>query len=512
MSDRIVPFPNRNQPLDTTGVVRDEHGSPGFAGLEPSLVAMLRASTDRTPTAEALVEYGGARLTYEQVWTAATRVAGGLHRRGVRDGDRVAVRLPNGMDWCLAFFGALLAGAVPVSINTRFTDQEAAHVVSDSGAILTLLPDDALPDSEPYLADSVHRADPQDAAALFYTSGTTGVPKGAILTHRSILSALESAQRALGLPLDGVRTLVPLPLFHVMGALNQLLPTLRRSGTAVILPSFDAATYLKVIEEEQIQVVSAVPAVYWQLLHGPGIDPAQTAGVRWVIFGGAATPPAQVRQLQNAFPNATLHSGYGLTETSGGMTGLPPETALERPDSVGVALPGVDLALRGPHATEGRGELLIRSAQVMAGYWGRPDDTAEAIVDGWLCTGDAATIDAEGYIRIVDRIKDTINRGGENVYSLEVERVLIAHPGVSEAAVLAVPDPMMGEKVGAVIVRAPGADLDGPTIATFSARRLADFKVPQYVVVTDEPLPRNAMGKVDKRALRQRTDWGPPLR
>ncbi|HVT69415.1 MAG TPA: AMP-binding protein, partial [Trebonia sp.] len=266
------------------------------------------------------------------------------------------------------------------------------------------------------------------------------------------------------------------------------------------------------VREERIDVVSAVPAVYWQLLHGTGIEPADTAGVRWVIFGGAATPPSQVRLLADAFPNATMNSGYGLTETSGGMTGLPPEVALDIPDSVGLALPNVDIALRGPEAADGRGELLIRSAQVMAGYWQRPDDTAATFADGWFCTGDAATVDADGYIRIVDRIKDTINRGGENVYCLEVERALLAHPGVGEAAVVGVPDPMMGEKVGAVVVRAAGASVTATELAAFTAGRIADFKVPQYVVFSEQPLPRNAMGKVDKRALRGRDDWGAPLR
>jgi acyl-CoA synthetase (AMP-forming)/AMP-acid ligase II len=353
------------------------------------------------------------------------------------------------------------------------------------------------------------RAD--ELAALFYTSGTTGFPKGAMLTHGNIVSALESAQRALLLP-AGVRTLVPVPLFHVMGALNQLLPTCRAGGTTVIMRGFDVPRWLDAIRSERINVVSAVPAIYWQALQHPDFDQLNTGGVGWVVYGGAATPPEQVRRLSSAFPGARLFSGYGLTESSGGVTGLPHEFAEERADSVGVALPTVEIAVRGPSAAQGCGELLLRAPQIMAGYWQRPDETADVTIDGWFATGDAVEVSTDGFIRIVDRIKDTINRGGENVYCIEVENVLGAHPDVAEVAVIGVADPMMGEKVGAVVVPAADAAIEPAALVAWAGERMADFKVPQYVHVASQPLPRNAAGKVNKPALRSSTTWGTPLR
>jgi long-chain acyl-CoA synthetase len=480
-------------PWDHSGIVRTEDGLR-FTDLSPSLVAMLRSVVDRVPAREALVELDGERLTYRALWDRSVRVAGGLRAEGIGRGDRVAIRLPNGIDWCLAFFGTLLAGAVPVPVNTRFRDHEVEHVLADSGASYVVEPGIALPQGDPFVVDDLGH---DDLAALFYTSGTTGFPKGAALSHGNVLSALEAAQRAMLLPETGVRTLVPVPLFHVMGALNQLLPTVRVGGTTVIMAAFEVERWVAAMAAERIDVVSAVPAIYWQALQLPAFATTDTSGVGWVVHGGAATPPAQVVRLRDAFPSARLFSGYGMTETSGGITGVPHEHAVERSDGVGVALPSVELALDGA-------ELLVRAPQVMTGYWQNPTATAEVLVDGWLRTGDAAEASEGGFVRIVDRLKDTVIRGGENVYCIEVENVLLAHPFVLEVAVLAVPDEALGERVGAVVV----GDVDALELVRWAAPQLAGFKVPEHVTLRSEPLPRNAAGKVEKAVLRGETTWG----
>ena len=318
-SELVVPVAADHSAFDDHGLVRGADGRLGFAGLEPSLVAMLHSVTTRFADREAVVELDGARLTYLQLWDGAARVAGGLVRAGVGRGDRVAIRRTNGVDWCLAFFGALLADAVAVPVNPRLRAAEVAHIVADSGAAYVIGPDDDLPAADPVppaerspsAPESL--AAPQTLAALFYTSGTTGAAKGAALSHRNILSAVEAAQRSLQLPDTGVRTLVPVPLFHVMGALNQLLPTIRRGGTAVIMPAFEVARWVRTMAAERIDVVSAVPAIYWQALRLPEFADIDSSHIGWVIFGGAATPPAQVVELSRAFPAARLFSGYGLT-------------------------------------------------------------------------------------------------------------------------------------------------------------------------------------------------------
>jgi acyl-CoA synthetase (AMP-forming)/AMP-acid ligase II len=489
-------------PWDRSGVERAESGGLRFDGLETSLVAMLRSSTDRVPDREALVELAGARMTYAELWESAASVAGGLAAHGISRGDRVAIRLPNGVDWCLAFFGTLLLGAIAVPVNTRFRDSEVQHVLTDSGAAYVVETGAPLPRGHPLTVDDLGH---DDLAALFYTSGTTGAPKGAALSHGNVLSALEACQRAMLLPDSGVRTLVPVPLFHVMGALNQLLPTCRVGGTTVILPGFDVETWVRTMAAERIDVVSAVPAIYWQALQLPEFATTDTTGIGWVVYGGAATPPEQVLRLREAFPAARLFSGYGLTETSGGITGVPHADAVHRSDSVGLALPTVELALDGP-------ELLVRAPQVMTGYWRNPKATAEVLVDGWLRTGDAAAADPDGFVRIVDRIKDTVIRGGENVYCIEVENVLVAHPSVGEVAVIAVPDEQLGERVGAVVVAAAGSDVDALELVRWAAPQLAGFKVPEYVHIRTEPLPRNASGKVLKPVVRADATWGDLLR
>jgi acyl-CoA synthetase (AMP-forming)/AMP-acid ligase II len=254
-----------------------------------------------------------------------------------------------------------------------------------------------------------------------------------------------------------------------------------------------------------------VPAIYHALTRHPLFDQTDLSRVRWVSYGGAPIAADSVHRIMDAFPTARVGNGFGLTETSSLTSFLPHEEAAEHADSVGFAMPVVDIAVDAPDERTGVGELLVRGENVVGGYWNKPEATAETFVDGWLHTGDLARIDADGLLYIVDRAKDMINRGGENVYCIEVESALAGAPGVGEAAVLAVPDEMMGEKVGAVIVPA-GDEADVAAMVAHVREQIADFKVPQYVALRHEPLPRNPGGKVLKAQLREEIEWGEPLR
>jgi acyl-CoA synthetase (AMP-forming)/AMP-acid ligase II len=384
--------------------------------------------------------------------------------------------------------------------------------VEDSGAAVTLAEGDALPDGEPYVAEDVG---PDDLAAIFYTSGTTGFPKGAMTSHANFTTNSENCIRANDLrPAGaGVRTLVNVPLFHVTGCNSQLIPVLELGGTVHILRNpLDLEAVLRAVAEDGVNFLVSVPAIYHALTHHPRFAEADVSGVRWLAYGGAPIAESLVRRIQESFPSARVGNGFGLTETSSLTSFLPHEESAEHADSVGFAMPVVDLAIDEPDPDTGVGELLVRGANVVGGYWNKPEATAETFEDGWLHTGDVARIDDDGLLYVVDRMKDMINRGGENVYCIEVESALAGAPGVGEAAALPVPDEMMGEKVGAVLVAQPGAELDVAAVIAHVASRLADFKVPQFVAVRDEPLPRNPGGKVLKKQLRDETRWGAPLR
>jgi acyl-CoA synthetase (AMP-forming)/AMP-acid ligase II len=288
------------------------------------------------------------------------------------------------------------------------------------------------------------------------------------------------------MPREQLATLISVPLFHVTGCNSQLLVVTALAGTSVLMPAFEP---------------------YWLALQQPNFAEFDTSSVRSLSYGGAPIAPDLVHRIQAAFPSARVGNGFGLSETSSVSTYLPHGYAVEHADSVSFPAPVVDLDLADPDPHTGVGELLIRGPHVVAGYWGKPEQTAETFVDGWLHSGDLARIDAEGLVYVVDRKKDMINRGGENVYSVEVENALAARPAVGEVAVVGVADPMMGEKVGAVVVPRPGTTVDAVELLAFAREHLADFKVPQYVAIRTEPLPRNPGGKVLKPPLRSATEW-----
>jgi len=506
-----------HNPFQTSGVQRGADGIARYTDRPRSLVHMLRSSVDRDPSATAVAAVGGESLTYEQLWDRALGVAGGLRERGVQRGDRVAIRLGNGVDWVLAFWGTQLAGAVAVPVNTRFKEDEVRYVVEDSGSAYVFKPGEALPDRAGD-ADGVpaEGLGPDDLAAIFYTSGTTGFPKGAMTSHANFLANSENAVRAIGVDRaegGALSTLINVPLFHVTGCNSQLIVLLDLGGAAYILTDpLDLEGFLETVSEQRIDMLTSVPAIYHALTRHPAFADCDLSSVRWVSYGGAPIAATAVHKIMEAFPDARVGNGFGLTETSSLTSFLPHEQAGDHADSVGFAMPVVDLAIDEPDPETGVGELLVRGENVVQGYWNKTEATEETFVGGWLHTGDLGRIDNDGLLYIVDRQKDMINRGGENVYSIEVESALAGAPGVGECAALGVPDDMMGEKVGAVIVPAAGTELDVDAVIAHARERIADFKVPQYVAVRTEPLPRNPGGKVLKAQLRDESDWGAPLR
>ncbi|MFW0790285.1 class I adenylate-forming enzyme family protein [Gordonia sp. CPCC 205333] len=513
MADRhVIPISRDHNPFAQERVSVDDDGIPHFADLPASLVAMLRRQVDQRPDAEALVELGGERLTYRELWERATRVAGGLRAQGLSSGGRVAVRYPAGNTWVIAFWGVIFAGGVVVAVNTRSTATETEFVLTDSGTTIDLAGDTPLPDGDPYLQEGLGLS---DIAAFFYTSGTTGSPKGVPTSHEAFLTNTENVARCFAIPADigeGLRTLISVPLFHVTGCNSQLLVAAYYGGTAVIMPVLDQQLLLNTLIAEKITFLVTVPAIYALLLRNPALSAIDTAEIGWVAYGGAPIAPTLVRELQSAFPNARVSNGYGMTETASLMTVLPHEDAVAHADSVGYAVPSVALGLAPlDDADPSLGELVARGGNVTREYWRRPQATADTVRDGWLYTGDIVRVDDAGRIYIVDRSKDIINRGGENVSSIEVEAALLAAPGVLEAAVLAVPDDVLGEKVGAVLYGGD-ADVDVAAVIASVSDAISDFKVPQYVSVVDEPLPRNPGGKIVKGGIRESVRWGDPLR
>ena len=508
----VIEIPRDHNPFPITGVSRDANGVPHYDDLPATLLDMLAEQVDQRPDSEAVVELGADRLTYRQLWDRASRVAGGLRAAGVRPGDRVAVRYPAGINWVLAFWATVMAGGIAVAVNTRSAQPEVQFVVSASGTRVDLAPDTPLPDARPYVTERLGRA---DTAALFYTSGTTGHPKGVPTTHEAFLTNTENAVRCLEQPRDlgeGMRTLISVPLFHVTGCNSQLLVAARLGGAPVIMPALNLDELIAVLTAERISAMVTVPAIYSLLLRHNGFAGTDVSGVRWAAYGGAPIAPSLVRSVKEAFPQAKVFNGYGMTETASLMTVLPGRDTVEHADSVGYAVPSVDLGVV-PFAGDepGVGELVTRGANVTASYWNRPDATLATFADGWLHTGDVVRVDDAGRVHIIDRLKDIINRGGENVSSVEVEAVLLAAPNVADACVLAVPDDVMGEKVGAVLFGGR-EDIDVPAVLEHCRGQLADFKVPQYVTVVDEALPRNAGGKLLKGKLRGQVRWGDPLR
>jgi long-chain acyl-CoA synthetase len=498
-----------------------------------TIAEMVDAAAARVPGRDALVA-AGRRLTWRETAELSTRIAAALHaRHGVKPGDRIALLLRNSVEFCLAVFACARLGAVAVTLNTKLRERELEFMLQNSGARLLLMNDEWWPNvahiraalpceavyvtgrppagTEPFerLTEEAAPApavavDEDDVAVLMYTSGTTGLPKGALGTHAGVIASATSFARCCELG-DGERTLVTVPLFHVTGLIAQLLTMTFLGGTTVIMPAFDAEDAVRRLDAERITHLVAAPTVYLMMMTIAGHRERGTS-VRTIGYGGAPIPPHAVSALHEWFPAARLYNAYGMTETCSPTTLLPASEALARVSSVGWPVPvaevrTVDPATGEECAVDAVGELWVRGPMVVPGYWANPEATARTMGDGWLRTGDLARIDADGYVTIMDRIKDMINRGGEKIYCVEVEDVLCAHPAVLEAAVVGVPDPLYGESVRACVVVRPGARADADGLRAWVAARLARFKVPSDVRIV-ETLPRNPNGKVVKSALK----------
>jgi long-chain acyl-CoA synthetase len=494
--------------------------------IMPNLADLLAQSTAARPDRVA-IKRGDRELSYAQLDAAAARVAGLLRAKGVRPGDRVGVMLPNVEYFPVAYYGALRAGAAVVPMNVLLKEREVAFYLGDSDAKVLLawhqFADTAhggadQTDAECVLVepgefealigrcDPVAEAagrDPHDTAVILYTSGTTGTPKGAELTHENLLRNVEVTVGVFGLDERAV-TLGALPLFHAFGQTCALNATMAVGGTLTLIPRFDGGEALETIERDRVTVFEGVPTMYAAMLNHPRAGEADTSTLEVCVSGGAAMPVELMRGFEERFRCQVLE-GYGLSETSP-VASFNPRDRERKPGSIGLPIAGVEMRVVGDDGRElaqgEAGEVEIRGHNVMKGYWRRPDATAEAIdADGWFKTGDIGRVDEDGYFFIVDRKKQLVIRGGYNVYPREIEEVLYEHPDVREAAVIGVPHDELGEEVAAAVALKDGAAATPGDLRAFVKERVAAYKYPRHVWLVDE-LPKGPTGKILKREIK----------
>jgi long-chain acyl-CoA synthetase len=489
-----------------------------------NLAGLLIHAAARSPERIA-VKLDDLRLSYAELDEASARVAGLLRTKGMRPGDRVGVMLPNVPYFAVVYYGILRAGGVVVPMNVLLKEREVAYYLGDSEARILFawheFADAAHPGSDDANADcllvepgdfesliarserspeSVERGG-HETAVILYTSGTTGTPKGAELTHDNLGRNVEIAIGLFGLGDDAV-TLGALPLFHSFGQTCGLNATIRVGGCLTLVPRFDGGRALEVIERDRVTVFEGVPTMYGALLNHPERERFDVSTLRLCVSGGAAMPVEVMRSFEDAF-GCTILEGYGLSETSPIASFNHPDRE-RKPGSIGTPVEGVRMKVVGEDGGElalgDVGEIVIQGHNVMKGYWGRADATAEAIRSGWFHTGDLARLDEDGYFFIVDRKKDMVIRGGYNVYPREIEEVLYEHEAVREAAVIGVPHPELGEEVAAAVVLVPGATVDEAEILDFVKAQVAAYKYPRLVWFVDE-LPKGSTGKILKREI-----------
>lgn len=490
-----------------------------------NLATTLVHTTDSHPDRPAVV-LEGHTLRYRDLDDLTSRVASWLRGRGISAGDRVGLMAPNVPEFVELYYGILRAGAIAVPVNPQFKSREVEYYLSDSGAALALAwhgvaeqaamgaksagTDLVIIESADF-AGMLAGVDPApavadrgagDTAVILYTSGTTGQPKGAELTHANLLSNVEVTRTTLlGLtPADVV--LGALPLFHSFGQTVGMGCAIASGACLTLLPRFDPVRALETIKRDRVTVLMGVPTMYAAILHSAGGVAGDVASLRLCVSGGAAMPVELMHAFEKQF-DCMILEGYGLSETSPVASFNHPDRE-RKPGTIGQAIAGVQMRVQngeGDPLPPGQiGEIAIRGENVMKGYWRRPEDTAEAMAGGWLRTGDLGRMDPEGYFSIVDRKKDMIIRGGLNVYPREIEEVLYEHPAVAEAAVVGVPDRLLGEEVAAVVKLKPGASADPGQLRAYVKSQLAAYKYPRHVWIVDE-LPYGGSGKILKRVI-----------
>jgi acyl-CoA synthetase (AMP-forming)/AMP-acid ligase II len=522
-----------------------------FRNAPASLRAVLEAT--REFAERDAVVYERERFTYAELLAVTRGLAARFKERyGLEPGDRIAVAMRNYPEWPLVFWAAIAAGLVVVPLNAWWTAAELRYAIEDSGARLLVADGERMEVLGDQLAELPLRGviavrpaaelaqraegweevraeldldaslpdvniEPDDDATILYTSGTMGTPKGAIGTHRNHVTNLMNTalNGALGLTMAGGEPpeeqpvyMTTFPIFHIAGQTGMQFSALSGSKL-VLLYRWDNAKALEMIERERVSSLAAVPKTVRRLLDSPELAERNLSSLTGLASGGAPVPPDLILQVDRQFASAVAPAnGYGLTETTSAVVVNSGEEYVEHPDSVGRPVVGSDLRVVDPGTGKDVphrqvGELWVRGPNVVRGYWNKPNETAESFTDGWFHTGDLGYVDDDGLVYVVDRLKDVVIRGGENVYCAEVEATLFEHPAVEDVAVVGLPDELLGEEVAAIVNLREGASAGEGQLRAHAAERLARFKVPGVIVLRGEPLPRTATGKVLKRDLRE---------
>ncbi|MES2258336.1 MAG: class I adenylate-forming enzyme family protein [Pseudomonadota bacterium] len=510
-----------------------------FSERPHSVYQMFVEAVARSGSKEALV-CDGQRLTWDEVHAEVARVAGGLAARGVLAGDRVGLLLHSSNEFVIAFLACARLGAIAVPLSTRSQTPELLYILNHCSA-KALFHDDELgpllpaaeqtpalmvrivvgsfPDSVSWQAlldpciDWEARVSEDETAAIVYTSGTTGHPKGAMLSHLNIVHGAMHYQTCMGLGSDE-RSLVAVPMSHVTGLIALVATALRCASTLIVMRSFKTADFLALASQERMTHTVLVPTIYNLCLLQPDFERYDLSAWRVGGFGGAAMPPATIAALARRAPGLQLMNAYGATETVCAVAITPGTETVAHLDRVGRVVPCAEIVIMDENGIEQpanqQGEIWIKGPMVATGYWENPEATKDNFPGGFWRSGDIGSINDEGFVGIYDRKKDMINRGGYKIFTVEVENVLAAHPAVLEAAVVAKPCPVLGERVHAFVAMVD-ASVEEDTLRRFCAERMSDYKVPESFSLSAEPLPRNANGKVLKRVLREQAATIAPL-
>ena len=502
-----------------------------FAERPRGLFDLFANAVLRNPDGEAIV-YGDQRMSWRELDQKITSVANALAQRGIKSGERIGLLVGNRPEFVITLFAAARLGAITVPLGIRQQRDEIAYALNDCGAS-ALIHDVDLAERVPAQGDAPslrHRfsigngsewlellsaardaqepscASEEDSAVILYTSGTTGRPKGALLTNLNIVNSALAYEHCMGLRRND-RCLVAVPLSHVTGLVAGIAATARCACTLIIMPSFRAADFLALAAAERMTYTMMVPAMYNLCLLQPDFAEFDLSAWRIGSYGGAPMPPATIAAFARQLPKLLLMNAYGATETTSPTTIMPPSFTTTHSGKVGLPIPGAKVAIMDDNGSElpagDVGEIWIGGASVVRGYWNNPTATQKEFTGGFWHSGDLGCLDADGFVSVLDRKKDMLNRGGHKIYTAEVEAVLAAHVEVVESAVVGRPCPVLGERVHAYVVTRSGA-IAPESLRQYLAERLSDYKVPETMHLSTEPLPRNSNGKVMKRQLRER--------